>query len=182
MKIIIINASHRTGNTDLIVQVVSQALEKYQHQVKVIKLREIEMQLPDGCIACAGGEICPNIHDEFSKLVEPTLHDFDCLILATPTWSDNVTPLLNIFMNRIVSWCHEERMYLKNKKLAVITHGMADQRSWDNVINWVKSVSRFEGSFFAGALACQTPGSILRNINEIDLSKKQIAEFISHLF
>lgn len=172
MRILIINASHRKGNTDNITKQVTGKLQ--DHEVKELLLRDIEVKMPDGCEKCGESEICPNITDEFSERVEPTLRDYDVYILATPTWSDNVTPLTLIFWNRIVTWCHDDNEYLKGKKLAVITHGMAGQDSWDNVINWVKSVCGWEQCKFAGGLTCKT-GSEIKNV-EID--EKQLNEFI----
>ena len=124
MKILIINGSHRHGNTDIAIKRFEKLVENIA-EVEVLFLRDIEMEIPDGCESCAKGEICPNIKDEFSENIEPTLRDYDIYILATPTWSDNVTPLTKIFWDRIVFCCTEGKMYLKGKKLAVITHGVA---------------------------------------------------------
>jgi len=147
------------------------------HQVQQIKLREFKMQMPDGCQHCAEGEICPNITDEFSTKIEPTLRDFDIYVLATPTWSDNVTPLALIFWNRIVSWCHEDRLYLKNKKIGLITHGMADQKSWQTAVNWLKGVCAWEKAIFAGSLTCKSGA----NVGEVELTQQRIADFINGL-
>ena len=175
MKILIINASHRKGNTDKIVSKVKNHLK--EHEVDDLVLREIEIKFPDGCESCGESEICPNIEDEFSRDIEPTLRDYDLYVLATPTWSDNVTPLTLIFWNRIVSWCHEDREYLKGKKLAVITHGMADQNSWINVINWVKSICSWEQCEFAGSLTCET-GS---RVDDAEIDQTKLKEFIAGL-
>lgn len=171
MKILIINASHRKGNTDKITEAFKQNLEK--HEERELILRDIEMKSPDGCQNCAESEICPNIEDEFSKTIEPTLRGYDVYVLATPTWSDNVTPLALIFWNRIVSWCHDENKYLRGKKLAIITHGMAGQESWDNVISWVKSVCSWEECEFAGSFTCKSGSST----NELEIDQTKLKEF-----
>lgn len=151
MKILIINGSHRKGNTDIVILRIKGFLDN-ANVVRELVLRDIEMKLPDGCEICADGGMCPNIKDQFSEEIEPTIRDYDLYILATPTWDDNITPLTKIFWDRIVSWCNEDRMYLKGKKLAIITHGMASQKSWINVVNWVKSVCIWEHCIFAGSL------------------------------
>lgn len=175
MKILIINASHRVGNTDNITKQVISKLGEYE--VKELILRDIDMSMPDGCEKCAESEPCPNIDDEFSRKIEPTLRDYDLYILATPTWSDNVTPFTLIFWNRIVTWCHEDREYLKGKKLAVITHGMAGEDSWNNVINWVKSVCKWEQCKFAGSFTYKSGGEI----NDVNLNNDSLATFIKQL-
>jgi len=175
MKTLIINASHRKGNTDKITAKVKSLLK--DNEVRELFLRDIEIKSPDGCAQCAEGELCPNIEDEFSKTIEPTIRDYDIYILATPTWSDNVTPLTLIFWNRIVSWCHEDKEYLKDKKLAVITHGMAGQDSWVNVINWVKSVCSWEQCKFAGSFTCKTGGEV----KDVEIDQGKLENFVDTL-
>lgn len=169
MKVLIINGSHRKGNTDIAINKVKTVLTAKSVTVDVLNLRDIEMKLPDGCEICADSGICPNVHDELSEKVEPTLRDYDVYIIATPTWSDSVTPLTKIFWDRLVSWCHEDRLYLKGKKLAVITHGMAGDASWHFVTDWVKGVCTWEKSNYAGALTFQSGGKI--GMAEIDDAK-----------
>jgi multimeric flavodoxin WrbA len=176
MKILIINGSHRKGNTDSAVEMVKNEIDKLGHEVRILVLREMQMDMPDGCEDCAEGEICPNIKDEFSEKVEPTIRDYDIYIVATPTWDDGVTPLTKIFWDRIVSWCNKKRMYLKNKKLAIITHGMAGKESWVNVINWMKSVCVWEEAIFSGSLTFRS-GS---KIGEMVIDNKLLAEFVDN--
>jgi len=177
MKILIINGSHRDGNTDLALKKVVKVLSPKVDEVRELKLRDIEMKLPDGCEACADGEICPNIKDQFSKEIEPTLHNYDIYIIATPVWDDNVTPLIKIFWDRIVTWCHKDRMYLRGKKLAVITHGQADENSWKFVVDWVKSVCTWEECDFVGSLTFKSGGKI----GDINLDDEKVDTFINNL-
>lgn len=177
MKILIINGSHRKGNTDLAIKRLRKQLSSKVREVKELVLRDIEIKLPDGCEVCADSGVCPKIKDQFSQEIEPTLRDYDVYILATPTWSDNVTPLTKIFWDRIVSWCDEKKMYLKGKKLAVVTHGMADEESWNNVVNWIKSVCGWEGCKFGGALTFKSGGKV----GDIDLKENEINSFINKL-
>lgn len=173
MKILIINGSHRAGNTDAITDVFIQETEK-KHEVKEIKLREKEMKLPDGCELCAKSEYCPNIKDEFSISVEPDIRNFDVYIIATPTYSDNVTPLIKIFWDRIIPWCHEERMYLKGKKVGVITHGM-DESSLNHVVDWVRGVCGWEEAEFIGSFLCKSGSSA----GSVNVDKEKLAKFVS---
>jgi|GEM_PF-6270900 len=177
MKVLIINGSHRAGNTDIAVDKVLSELHKRGDIAVQLKLRDIEMMMPDGCVACCESKDCPNVKDQFSKEIEPDLHDYDVYIIATPTWSDTITPLTNIFWQRIVTWDNDDRQYLKGKKLAVITHGQAGMKSWKNVINWAKSVCVWEKCIFTGALTFKSgakPG-VLR------LTSLQVEKFVDLL-
>lgn len=177
MKVLIINGSHRKGNTDIAVQKVTNLLKDKALEVKELVLRDIEMKLPDGCADCAESELCKNVRDEFSEKIEPTIHDYDIYIIASPTWDDGITPLMKIFWDRIVSWCHDDRKYLKNKKLAIITHGMADEDSWIHPINWVKSVCVWEEAIFAGSLTFES-GS---EVGDVKLDGARVGEFVREL-
>lgn len=146
-------------------------------RLKELLLRDIEIELPDGCGVCAESGICPNIHDQFSEKIEPALRNYDIYIIATPTWDDGVTPLTKIFWDRIVSWSHKDRLYLKNKKIAIVTHGMAEQKSWDNVINWVKSICEWEEAKFGGSLVFKS-GS---KIGDVNINEERIKMFIVKL-
>jgi multimeric flavodoxin WrbA len=177
MKVLIINGSHRHGNTDILIEKIKTQFSNKPVEVRELVLRQIEMKLPDGCEQCAESEICPNIKDQFSEEIEPTIRDYDIYIIATPTWDDGVTPLTKIFWDRIVSWCSEKRLYLKNKKLAIVTHGMADENSWNNVINWVKSVCKWEYCKFGGSLTMKSSGKV----GDIKIEEDKIKSFISSL-
>lgn len=177
MKALVINGSHRKGNTDTVVEKLETELRQNFNEVRVLVLRSIEMKLPDGCNICAESGICPNIKDQFSEEIEPTIRDYDIYILATPTWSDNVTPLTKIFWDRIVSWCDEGKKYLKDKKLAVVTHGMAGEGSWRNVVNWVKSLCSWEECKFVGSLTFQSGSSV----GDIKLDESKIKDFVDNL-
>ncbi len=179
MKLLLINGSHRIGNTDLILKKVKKILtaDFPNVETKELILRDIEMKLPDGCEVCGESGICPNIKDELSEKIEPTIRDYDIYVITTPTWDDGVTPLTKIFWDRIVSWCADDKKYLKDKKLAVITHGMAGKPSWNNVINWVKSVCTWEESIFAGSLT----GKSGSRIGDLKLPPKKIKKFLISL-
>jgi multimeric flavodoxin WrbA len=176
-KILIINGSHRAGNTDILVKELVSSLKGASNDVRILTLREIEMKLPDGCADCANSEICKNVHDEFSEKIEPTIRSYDLYIIATPTWDDGVTPLTKIFWDRVVSWCHEDRIYLRNKKLAIMTHGMSGENSWKNVIEWVKSVCIWEEAEFGGSFTASSDAEI----GTVQINRQKLDSFITSL-
>ena len=97
MKFLIINGSPRKrGNTDKIISVLKRVIEEKNLKAEEIILRDIEMKLCDGCENCANSLPCPNIKDEFSKKYLPKISNYDIYLLATPTYCDNVTPLMKI--------------------------------------------------------------------------------------
>ena len=180
MKILIINGSHRKGNTDIIVEAVVKELKmRSGNVVDELKLREIEMGLPDGCEYCGESQLCPNIRDQFATEIEPSIRNYDVYIIATPTWSDGITPLTKIFWDRIVSWCADDTKYLKDKKIGVITHGMAGRSSWRHVTNWIRSICVWEEAQFVGALTCSS-GSKVGSIVIKNISIKNFVRKLLH--
>lgn len=177
MKALIINGSHRKGNTDILVDFVKDKMQQNSFIVDLLSLRDIDIKLPDGCEVCASFGICPNTKDEFALEIEPKIRDYDLYILATPVYDDFATPLTKIFWDRIVSWCHDDRKYLANKRLAVITHGMSDEKSWKHVVDWVKSVSIWEKATFAGSLSLLSGAEV----GSLFLDGNRIAGFIENL-
>jgi len=177
MKILIINGSHRKGNTDIVINKIEEEIVNTKNTVEVLKLKDIEMKLPDGCEICAESGICPHTKDEFSEKIEPTIRNYDAYIVTTPIWSDGVTPLTKIFWDRIVSWCHKDRMYLKGKKLAIVVHGMADENSWDLAINWIKGVCSWEGSVFAGSFKFKSNS----RIGDVQIDNNKLSSFINNI-
>ncbi|MFZ2593476.1 MAG: flavodoxin family protein [Minisyncoccia bacterium] len=178
MKVLIINGSHRKGNTDLLLNQLILEIELLGFNVRQIFLRDHEINLPDGCAFCARAEVCPSMHDEFSSTVEPSLRGYDVYIIATPTWDDGVTPLTKIFWDRIVSWSHDDRKYLRDKKIALVTHGMAGVESSNHLVNWVKSVCIWEHAKYAGSLVL-TSGA---EVGDILMDKSKLDNFVQDMF
>lgn len=177
MKILFINGSHRSGNTDLIIKSAQKILNNKKIEFRELVLRDIDMKLPDGCENCAESEICPNMVDDFSHQIEPTIRDYDVYIFCTPVWSDNVTPLTKIFVDRIVSWCHPDRMYLQNKKIAIITHGMADPKSWKIVTGWIEGICTWEKANFGGSFSSSSSGKV----GDLTIDEEKLKKFLESL-
>lgn len=172
-KVIIINGSHRKGNSDLVIVKLLQQAEKLGLKMDTLVLREVEMNLPDGCEHCAEGERCPNVNDEFERKWLEKLKDYDSYIIVSPVWCDGPTPLTKIFIDRIVCFCHEERMWWKDKKVGVIAHGMADKSSWRFVTDWIKSVCGWQKAKYAGHIYLKS-GAKVGGIKITDLKLQEL--------
>lgn len=174
MKVIIINGSHRQGNSDLVISELKKIGKDLGLKIDELRLRDIEIKLPDGCEHCAESERCPNIKDEFEIKWLEKVGRYDGCILVTPTWSDGPTPLTKIFINRVVCFSHPNRMWWKNKKIGIITHGMAGEKSWQMVINWIKSVCVWMEAKFSGSYVFKSNGKV----GTAKFSKEKLREFL----
>lgn len=148
-NILIINGSpKRKGNTDKVIEALKGIAKNLRIKIYELVLRDLKMTLPDGCTSCANSEPCPNMKDKFEREIISRIPQYDGYIFTTPTHNDNVSVLTKIFIDRIVSFCHPKRLYLKNKKVGIITHGMADKKSWQFPIDYIKRVCGFHKAKF----------------------------------
>lgn len=159
MKILLINGSPRkNGNTDQ----VSQAIKEIDSNLIIedLKLRDLKMNLPDGCEDCAEGRHCQNVADEFEEKILPTIPNFDGFLLATPTHNNAVSSLMKIFIDRLACYTYSENDRIKNKKLALIIHGQANKSSFKFPIEWIKSVCKFMNLNFIGFYSFQSQAKV----------------------
>ena len=176
LKILIINGSpRRGGNTDRIILALKKSIKENFLSVEEIVLRDIEMKLCDGCLRCAKSLLCRNIKDEFSKKYLPKISDYDVYLLATPTYCDNVTPLMKNFIDRILSVSYSKKMGLKNKKVGIIIHGMSDMESFKFPIMWIKSVCKWTEAKFVGYLTFKSGAKA----GDIKINNKKINLFLN---
>ena len=68
-------------------------------------------------------------------------------------------------------------MYLKGKKLAIATHGAADESSWKYPIDWIKSVCGWEECEFGGSLTFKSN----TRVGTIKLNEAKIKDFVEKL-
>lgn len=178
MKILIVNGSPRKGgNTDKIVLVLKKHLKEKSLNAEEIILRDIETKLCDGCENCANSLPCPNIKDEFSKKYLPKISDYDVYLLATPTYCDNVTPLMKNFIDRILPISYSKKMGLKNKKVGIIVHGMSGMDSFKFPITWIKSVCGWTEAKFIGYFAFKSGAKA----GSVKINDKKLSLFLSKL-
>ncbi|MEK7553219.1 MAG: flavodoxin family protein [Patescibacteria group bacterium] len=176
MKFLIINGSPRKrGNTDKIISVLKRVIEEKNLKAEEIILRDIEMKLCDGCENCANSLPCPNIKDEFSKKYLPKISNYDIYLLATPTYCDNVTPLMKNFIDRILPISYSKKMGLKNKKIGIIIHGMSGMESFKFPIMWIKSVCGWTKAKFVGYLTFKSGAKA----GDVKINNKKINLFLN---
>src|SRR4030042_3527597 len=174
MRILIVNGSHREGNSDLAIARIKNIGKSTGLECDEIILRKIKMNLPDGCASCAESERCSNEKDEFEREWLEKIKEYDGYIFVTPTWDNGPTPLMKIFIDRLVCYCHKDRMWFRNKMIGVVTHGLAGKSSWEFVTRWVEGVCDYKEASFVGSWTFSS-GS---RIGEVKLVDKDIKKFI----
>ncbi len=114
MKILVIMGSPRKGKTYKAVQ----QIEARMHSLGAVEfeylwLKDVNYKPCRGCHACImlGEQRCPLKDDTLT--VEAQVLAADGLILATPVYSQQVSYLMKIFIDRYAYWWHRPRLFGK---------------------------------------------------------------------
>jgi len=143
---IIINTSPRKGgNSDLIEKYVVDYLKENQLNFEPLKLREINISLPDHCFDCAVGNYCQNIKDDMESKVIPQIVKHDEWLIIMPTICGYGSTLFKIFIDRLSSLYHKDRIhYFHNLKIKAVIHGQVDN-SWQILLKWFEDYQSWTG-------------------------------------
>lgn len=134
MKILIINGSHRMGNTKYFVEEASQILSQKGHEIESLDLLDKRFEICDGCLICEETGKCV-IKDTFTKEICPVLKSADAYVFATPVYFNTVTTLFKNFIDRTNCLC--EYFESNSKKVAFFLVGQADEESLNSALHYL---------------------------------------------
>ena len=95
----IVGSPRKNGNTEIVTSHTLKAIEEEEIQTELITLAGLNVQLCDGCGACAKEETCPIDDDVFP--IYQAIKPADAIILATPVYYGSATALMMAFLDRI---------------------------------------------------------------------------------
>lgn len=116
MKIIAISGSNRDGLTN---RLLKNLIEPTGFEYDMIELRKFSIQPCLNCRGCHQDYQCKQ-KDAMQEICQ-RLEEAECIILASPTYFDNVTGIMKNFMDRCLPYYFSER--LRGKKSVLITIG-----------------------------------------------------------
>lgn len=171
MKIMGICGSPRDGNTAWIMGEIFKDIPKENIEAELILLRNLRIELCDGCLTCEGTKECL-IDDDMKDLYEK-LSKCDRIVIGTPVYFDSIPALLKNFIDRLNPLCINEK--LKNKDLYLIVIGQLKgdegESSRKKVIDYFRNLSEIFGIAFRNAWGFSARGSKeiskLENIEEL---------------
>lgn len=137
MKILVVNGSHRQGNSSGFVKAAKDLLEMQGHSVEVLELLEKRFDICNGCLTCEETGVC-TINDLFTVEIFPKLMAADGFVFATPIYFNTVTALFKNFIDRTNCLC--EYFGENPKKAAVFLVGQLDETegSAASALNYLK--------------------------------------------
>jgi multimeric flavodoxin WrbA len=133
MKILGICGSPRKGNTEFLLREALKAAREKGAGTELILLREKRIEHCDGCLKCDETGEC-HIRDDMQEIYKK-LEDADAIVLASPSYYENVTGLFKDFIDRMNPYYTSKK--LEGKKVGIIGVGGG---SGKDVIKIIKGV------------------------------------------
>ena len=111
MKILAICGSPRKGNSYSILNSIKENSPSIDF--KLLMLSEVDLKMCKGCYGCVlnGEEFCP-LKDDRDMIIQEML-DADGLIVASPTYTVQISALMKIFFDRLGYFGHRPRFFDK---------------------------------------------------------------------
>lgn len=98
-KVLVIKTSPRLGgNSDILANSFIKGIEKTNHQIKEIALRDYQIGFCQGCLACQKGNNCV-INDDANDIVEE-IKNTDVLVFATPIYFYEMNGQMKTLLDR----------------------------------------------------------------------------------
>ncbi|MCX6789437.1 MAG: flavodoxin family protein [Candidatus Gribaldobacteria bacterium] len=115
-KFLLVSGSPRSGNTELILKKIFEALPK---EKELILLRQKNINHCKGCLSCDKLKKCVQRDD--MQAIYPKMQAADVLIIGSPNYFDNVSGLMKDFIDRTNPFYKTDK--LKNKKAFFVVVG-----------------------------------------------------------
>jgi multimeric flavodoxin WrbA len=115
MKVVAINGSARkNGNTDILIKVVFEELNKEGIETELIELAGQVIEPCKACWACGGKGNCVHRHDRFTEIFEK-MKEADGIILGSPVYSANISANMQALIERAAVICDMNPGLMKHK-------------------------------------------------------------------
>ncbi|OOM75655.1 NADPH-dependent FMN reductase [Clostridium puniceum] len=181
MKIVAINGSHRgkNGNTNVMVSAFLKGAEMAGAEIANIFLMEKDIKY---CLAC---KTCwfnnPGkciIKDDMAEIMS-VIEDADIRILATPLYCDNISGMLNVFINRLIItaspyWdkdkdgeCRHVTRHTSPKLIMIANCGYPERTHFQIISKWIQRVARNMNTEVIGEIYASQGALLSSNLEEI---------------
>lgn len=151
-KVVIVSSSpRRHGNSDTLAKEFARGAQDNGNSVKIIELRDMNLQFCRGCLYCQSHDGCV-IEDDVNAVLED-VQNADVLVFATPVYYYSVSGQLKTFLDRLNPLFTREN----NFKEVYLISTCADEEvsAFDGTVKAVQGwIDCFEGVKLAGEILC----------------------------
>jgi len=114
----VIGSPRKGGNTDILVQKVTEGAASKGAKVDTLRLSELNIRECDGCHVCWQKKPCSKRDDMLN--IYPKIIESDAIIFGTPVYWYGPTALMKAFIDRFVYFnCPENRAKIRGKKAVI---------------------------------------------------------------
>lgn len=154
---IICSSPRKNGNSDSLAKEFSKGVIESGNEVKIINIRDLELNFCKGCLACHKINKCI-INDDINSLLEE-ISNSDVLVFATPIYYYCVSGQLKTFLDRL------NPLYGKDNKFKEVfllaSSEDTDIKSMDGAIKCIQGwIDCFEGVELSGIVRALGAGNI----------------------
>jgi multimeric flavodoxin WrbA len=173
MKILVINGSLRKKNTHETIKKIENYQRQYSNcDYEYLFLKDLNLKLCTGCHICItkSEDFCPLKDDR--DLIIKKIEESDGVILASPTFSMNVTWIMKNFMDRLSYIMHRPKFF-KQKFMILTVSG--SYRGGKETIKAL-SFAAFGGKIINKLITLNSPGmnENKKNKQEIKIKKEAL--------
>lgn len=140
-KVLAISGAHRDSNTEKLLYELVRGCKNAGAKTTLIRIRNARISPCCGWSDCYYKNYC-KVNDGMQKLYAAA-EDADAWILASPTYFDNVSAYMKIFMDRMNPYCKPQRY--KGKKVVLVAVGGASLRSIKKCLFAMKRFAKHMG-------------------------------------
>lgn len=164
--------SPRDGNTSWMMRQI--LIEKTRSETELIFLKDMNIELCDGCLTCEETGEC--IKNDDMQAIYERMGKCDKIVIGTPVYFDSVPALLKNFIDRLNPLCVNES--LKNKDIYLIVIGQLTgeegEESRGKVIEYFKGLCEIFGMNFqkAWGVSARNPEDASKLENIIHVCKE----------
>ncbi len=148
MNLLGIGGSPRKGNSQTMLEETLRGAEQAGVETEIVLLRELNIAHCDGNDYCLEAKECRQ-KDDFQAVAEK-MEQADSIVLATPTYFDNMSGLMKDIVDRS-NYLYAKKS-LKGKKGYAVISGGGKRESLEKCLETIKSFYKHELMEFSGAV------------------------------
>lgn len=163
-RVIALNASNRKKNTYHILEILKDKLIKFDIDMDIVNLNELNINKCTGCEGCLRNDIC-YLNDDANSIMKRII-EYDGIVISSPVYMNNVSGILKVFLDRTCKWVHRPELASVPVMYVATTAGSGIKSTLD----YMENVTLQWGGIPTSKIG-RNAGSIKRDIGENEFAK-----------
>lgn len=188
MKILAILGSPRKGNSEILINEALNALSIFNYNITIVKVCELKISGCSACDGCSSSGVCI-VDDDMTKIY-PLLKESQRIIIATPIFFFGVPGQFKLLIDRCQALWYEKYVLKRTvglpgrKALVILVGGMKKGEigvtcAEATIKAFLRTIDVKEHKTVS-FLGYDEPGSILKNIQALELVRSSVLELMEN--